>query len=116
MISGRGCWKCWGSRKSETRRSNEGHPKGSGWTPNWIKARNTRNARKNNSPVFLSVEFRVFGRSNCNRKTKRRRASQDRKSTRLNSSHSSISYAVFCLKKKKQKKKQKEKKKIKYTT
>src|SRR5689334_23589640 len=26
--------------------------------------------------------------------------SQDRKSTRLNSSHSSISYAVFCLKKK----------------
>src|SRR6267143_5473538 len=26
----------------------------------------------------------------------------DRKSTRLNSSHSSISYAVFCLKKKKQ--------------
>src|SRR5438309_7089706 len=28
-------------------------------------------------------------------------AIQDRKSTRLNSSHSSISYAVFCLKKKK---------------
>src|SRR5689334_24447180 len=27
----------------------------------------------------------------------------DRKSTRLNSSHSSISYAVFCLKKKKKK-------------
>src|SRR5437868_12904437 len=27
---------------------------------------------------------------------------QDRKSTRLNSSHVSISYAVFCLKKKKQ--------------
>src|SRR5688572_32191457 len=34
---------------------------------------------------------------------------QDRKSTRLNSSHSQISYAVFCLKKKKKKKK-------KYTT
>src|SRR5438309_7136440 len=29
------------------------------------------------------------------------RAFEDRKSTRLNSSHSSISYAVFCLKKKK---------------
>src|SRR5438477_2302618 len=29
------------------------------------------------------------------------RASRDRKSTRLNSSHMSISYAVFCLKKKK---------------
>src|SRR6266568_5938899 len=28
---------------------------------------------------------------------------RDRKSTRLNSSHSSISYAVFCLKKKKNK-------------
>src|SRR5688572_31422630 len=34
--------------------------------------------------------------------TKSRRS--DRKSTRLNSSHSQISYAVFCLKKKKTKK------------
>src|SRR5438309_7895754 len=32
--------------------------------------------------------------------TGRDRRDQDRKSTRLNSSHSSISYAVFCLKKK----------------
>src|SRR5438034_5794330 len=31
-------------------------------------------------------------------------AARDRKSTRLNSSHTVISYAVFCLKKKKQKK------------
>src|SRR6266705_5976187 len=46
----------------------------------------------------------------------------DRKSTRLNSSHRTISYAVFCLKKKKknnhikssQKKKKKKKKKYKY--
>src|SRR3712207_6997736 len=30
-----------------------------------------------------------------------RRAGPDRKSTRLNSSHANISYAVFCLKKKK---------------
>src|SRR5256886_13315573 len=30
-----------------------------------------------------------------------RRGLRDRKSTRLNSSHSQISYAVFCLKKKK---------------
>src|SRR5688572_31308941 len=29
-----------------------------------------------------------------------RRSARDRKSTRLNSSHSQISYAVFCLKKK----------------
>src|SRR2546430_11958930 len=33
---------------------------------------------------------------------RRRRRREDRKSTRLNSSHSQISYAVFCLKKKKQ--------------
>src|SRR5262245_64557673 len=37
----------------------------------------------------------------------RRRADGDRKSTRLNSSHLGISYAVFCLKKKKKKKKEK---------
>src|SRR3712207_7762249 len=32
-----------------------------------------------------------------------RRAERDRKSTRLNSSHANISYAVFCLKKKRMK-------------
>src|SRR5688572_31602027 len=44
------------------------------------------------------------------RSARRRGASArdtDRKSTRLNSSHSQISYAVFCLKKKKKKKKKK---------
>src|SRR5215510_15963945 len=48
-----------------------------------------------------------------------RRPLRDRKSTRLNSSHVAISYAVFCLKKKKKtkshfyfKKKKKKKKKI----
>src|SRR5688572_33443812 len=40
-------------------------------------------------------------------------AGSDRKSTRLNSSHSQISYAVFCLKKKKKKKKKRTKKKTK---
>src|SRR5438309_4009313 len=43
------------------------------------------------------------GRASRARRGQARRASgtlQDRKSTRLNSSHSSISYAVFCLKKK----------------
>src|SRR5207248_10914418 len=40
----------------------------------------------------------------------------DRKSTRLNSSHRTISYAVFCLKKKKKKKKKKTKKKKHKTT
>src|SRR5437660_6824525 len=36
---------------------------------------------------------------------RKRRYQTDRKSTRLNSSHVAISYAVFCLKKKKKKKK-----------
>src|SRR5438445_9765185 len=35
--------------------------------------------------------------------TSHRQAPVDRKSTRLNSSHANISYAVFCLKKKKKK-------------
>src|SRR5207249_9310227 len=39
--------------------------------------------------------------------TKGSKAKKDRKSTRLNSSHVSISYAVFCLKKKKKKNEQK---------
>src|SRR2546430_4097925 len=38
-----------------------------------------------------------------NRRRPRGTAAGDRKSTRLNSSHSQISYAVFCLKKKKNK-------------
>src|SRR5574343_1717592 len=40
----------------------------------------------------------------------------DRKSTRLNSSHITISYAVFCLKKKKKKTNKKKKKKKKKKT
>src|SRR2546427_4696137 len=40
---------------------------------------------------------------------------QDRKSTRLNSSHSQISYAVFCLKKKKKKTKQETRSKYTHT-
>src|SRR5689334_25425765 len=49
----------------------------------------------------------IFNRSLLpySRRNPRRRESGDRKSTRLNSSHSSISYAVFCLKKKTQIKK-----------
>src|SRR3990170_5366093 len=40
---------------------------------------------------------------------------RDRKSTRLNSSHQIISYAVFCLKKKKKTKKKKKRRMIKET-
>src|SRR5207249_10172932 len=58
---------------------------------------------------FRSSVARVFSRgsfaslsSRVMRRSARSLASRDRKSTRLNSSHVSISYAVFCLKKKKQ--------------
>src|SRR5438309_9225507 len=40
-------------------------------------------------------------RDDARRRPRSLRTRTDRKSTRLNSSHSSISYAVFCLKKKK---------------
>src|SRR5438067_3579804 len=45
-----------------------------------------------------------------------RRELRDRKSTRLNSSHVSISYAVFCLKKKKNNKKISKRKGIKHSS
>src|SRR5260221_3677773 len=41
------------------------------------------------------------GNRNGNGRYNRMRRKRDRKSTRLNSSHTVISYAVFCLKKKK---------------
>src|SRR2546427_1527619 len=54
-----------------------------------------RAARPLQGPVAaLEERRRRFGREPLER-------SEDRKSTRLNSSHSQISYAVFCLKKKK---------------
>src|SRR3712207_8466838 len=47
---------------------------------------------------------RLVGRADARRRRQVARfhaAEKDRKSTRLNSSHANISYAVFCLKKKK---------------
>src|SRR2546430_13026603 len=46
---------------------------------------------------FITADY-AFGHD-----LERQATDQDRKSTRLNSSHSQISYAVFCLKKKKNK-------------
>src|SRR5687768_17869388 len=52
-------------------------------------------------------ELLVFGREVIVRdRASRNGTFVDRKSTRLNSSHGYISYAVFCLKKKKKKNKQ----------
>src|SRR3712207_7933648 len=58
----------------------------------------------NSSPITMfttpttAVLIRAFPNC-CSRYN--RKVSEDRKSTRLNSSHANISYAVFCLKKKK---------------
>src|SRR2546430_4579058 len=51
------------------------------------------------NPWHCVPEHRPLG--NQSRARKRMYLELDRKSTRLNSSHSQISYAVFCLKKKK---------------
>src|SRR5690625_6363140 len=58
---------------------------------------------KKESPLCIECEkqYKRISGSRCKR-CSRRSKSSDRKSTRLNSSHVAISYAVFCLKKKKQ--------------
>src|SRR5438094_7232043 len=51
------------------------------------------------NPTPGAVPFPL--RENICRRCRRQKGHVDRKSTRLNSSHRTISYAVFCLKKKK---------------
>src|SRR5688572_6730269 len=56
---------------------------------------------------FEEVDIAVFAAAVADyrpAKIAEKKIKKDRKSTRLNSSHSQISYAVFCLKKKKKKK------------
>src|SRR6201993_5436968 len=48
-------------------------------------------------PILFGNEFLVPLRKRLRRQPVMRHAAQDRKSTRLNSSHLVISYAVFCL-------------------
>src|SRR5690625_6894301 len=52
-------------------------------------------------PVVIHFVAPVTDRAAAERVITIRSDSEDRKSTRLNSSHVAISYAVFCLKKKK---------------
>src|SRR5256886_8566852 len=55
---------------------------------------NRADGRSTGTTIVAGDQYHIglgFGHAGCNR---------DRKSTRLNSSHSQISYAVFCLKKK----------------
>src|SRR5438132_11911578 len=58
-------------------------------------------SRSHGMRVVFIEEFASLG---VDRVIEEARAVVDRKSTRLNSSHTVISYAVFCLKKKKKKK------------
>src|SRR5688572_31793664 len=62
-------------------------------------ARKARHQARRLARVPLAVD----GADARSVRARRRRRRLDRKSTRLNSSHSQISYAVFCLKKKKKK-------------
>src|SRR2546430_10567241 len=59
----------------------------------------------NSQPISFIDQLRdiSFAAPNSNSDFQKPLQFQDRKSTRLNSSHSQISYAVFCLKKKKRK-------------
>src|SRR3712207_7312442 len=62
--------------------------------------RSTRKFGGNGSSRRIDARTRAGGHI-ADRRRARRGRSPDRKSTRLNSSHANISYAVFCLKKKK---------------
>src|SRR3989440_9611125 len=55
-------------------------------------------------PVAVAKALQTFAKANQALAIKAGNVEGDRKSTRLNSSHDQISYAVFCLKKKKKKK------------
>src|SRR5690625_6388728 len=65
----------------------------------------TYNANQNKY-VFHSLYRNTKTEAEQQQSEKNKFQLRDRKSTRLNSSHVAISYAVFCLKKKKQKKTQ----------
>src|SRR3712207_7239397 len=52
------------------------------------------------APRLTAPRGRGLGVDSLMRAVERTQAEVDRKSTRLNSSHANISYAVFCLKKK----------------
>src|SRR5690349_23701249 len=65
-----------------------------------------RRHRRNSSSAVASAERPLSNGTQRQEGPLRGAVAPDRKSTRLNSSHVEISYAVFCLKKKKKKKKQ----------
>src|SRR5437762_5841438 len=62
-------------------------------------------------PILMEPSTRSQGFSRLRSRIRLVFMGRDRKSTRLNSSHRCISYAVFCLKKKKKKKKRRKRNK-----
>src|SRR5205085_11960505 len=67
------------------------------WPPRWWRRSWARPRRRSSRSSTRSERLRVELREDQPASVR----CGDRKSTRLNSSHSQISYAVFCLKKKK---------------
>src|SRR5256885_13267413 len=68
-----------------------------------LQSREKRRLQSAERDDMTMTVFGAFGKSGCAAREKHHRiiVGIDRKSTRLNSSHLVISYAVFCLKKKK---------------
>src|SRR5436190_10566459 len=64
-----------------------------------------RSKRKLRRQYYHPIRNHSLNRRTNNESAQVAARSRDRKSTRLNSSHTVISYAVFCLKKKKKEKK-----------
>src|SRR5207248_9739374 len=78
-------------------------PLGSGPRPGWVLGRQRRRGGRRTGAVGHRHRHRWLDPA-----ARRAVRHRDRKSTRLNSSHRTISYAVFCLKKKKKKQHQKQ--------
>src|SRR3712207_7178443 len=73
--------------------------------PIWLARKAKANAERRAQLERFIEKNRAKARKSSQAKSKQKLLDrmEDRKSTRLNSSHANISYAVFCLKKKKHK-------------
>src|SRR3712207_7899790 len=70
-----------------------------------IDAEHTEEEERGRGRECAAAVSRVaHGLTGCEKPAEPATQTEDRKSTRLNSSHANISYAVFCLKKKKKNK------------
>src|SRR5699024_11458118 len=90
------------SRNEGTQRTDEKLYQSSHERGNGERSHDTQSIESDSRKIGQSHEQHAINFEHARQDVRRKR---DRKSTRLNSSHVSISYAVFCLKKKKKKKK-----------